>query len=86
MINATAIQTEPQVYYVSLPFYGHNVLKCQGLCPDDQHKAFYLPYFAEHGPSVISDKQHGPFKVEIMPYIANRIILRDGKWVAHEGM
>lgn len=84
MTNAATITTSKTLYYyVSIPHYSHKVLKCQGICPDDAHKGFYKPYFEQHGPSVVKDTEHGPFHVEIMPYIADRISQSDdGQWEA----
>ena len=55
-------------YYVSMPFFKHARMKCAGRCPNQAHMDFYLPYFREHGPSVVSNAKNGPFKVVIVPF------------------
>jgi hypothetical protein len=56
-----------EYYYVSLPYYGHQVFRCQGSGAEDaQHREFYEKYFREHGPSVVKKTEEGPYTVLIL--------------------
>lgn len=71
-------------YYISLPYYQHNVYKCAGLVHSNEaSRAFYLAYWAD-------GKHEQPLqarKVVIMQgakgQIPDRIQCVDGVWVEH---
>jgi hypothetical protein len=74
--SETKVQSKPETraeskpkeyYYVSLPYYGHQVFRCQGSGAEDaQHREFYEKYFREHGPSVVKKTEEGPYTVLIL--------------------
>lgn len=37
--------TANKYFYVSIPYYDHEVFKCNGIVGDDEHKNFYISHF-----------------------------------------
>lgn len=77
-------------YYVSLPFYDHKVFKCAGFgAEDEQHRAFYVPWFEQNGQPNTTDRAgyaaKGPFEVAILDQAIGNLITRDadGKWIVY---
>lgn len=67
-------------YYISLYHFKHLTLKCGGLSPDDEHRAFYIPYFQKHGYDCIRAMNQepdakGPYTVIVAPYQGNLVTL-----------
>jgi hypothetical protein len=64
-------------YYVSLPAFAHQVLKCAGIRPDADHEKFFRPYFEKNGGDGRS-AERGPHTVLVLAgYHGDRITIGD---------
>jgi hypothetical protein len=74
--------TAKKYYYVSLPVFDHKILKCAGHgAEDDNHRAFYKPYFERYGHAAHRNsnleeqaEKNGPYRVVITDaYLGDKI-------------
>lgn len=73
-----------QFYFVSLAYYGHQVLKCAGFGAEDiVHREFYLPFFQQYGRGCVTPQaeaeKRGPYTVLILDDCPSDLVTLDGR-------